>query len=278
MVSAGSPIFLRLPYVRPMTGAGAFYTRDGDRYAASASTVGPWDPSLQHGGPVAALLGSRVERAAARADARVAQFALEFLGPVPVATLDVATELVRPGKKIALWSASAATGGRPAARASAWVLAVSEGKNAAVHLEDEPAPPMPATAVSTYFSAVPRFGYGDALEWRFAEGAFDVLGPATVWARLRVAIVAGEPVTPLSRVLAMVDSANGISAELDVTRHLFVPVNLTVSLARLPATEWTCMRAVTSLSSDGVGVTRALLFDERGRIGEALQTLFVERR
>jgi hypothetical protein len=227
---------------------------------------------------VAALLGGRIERAAARGDARVAQFALEFLGPVPVATLDVGTELVRPGKKIALWSARAASAGREAVRASAWVLAVSEGRNPTVRLEDEPVPPMPATAVNTYFTAAPRFGYGDALEWRFAEGAFDSRGPATVWARLRVAIVEGEPVTPLARVLAMVDSANGISAELDLDQHLFVPVNLTVSLARPPATEWTCMRAVTSLSSDGVGVTRARLFDERGRIGEALQTLYVERR
>jgi len=79
-------------------------------------------------------------------------------------------------------------------------------------------------------------------------------------------------------VLAMVDSANGISAELDVSTYLFVPVNLTVSLAREPATEWTAMRAVTSISSDGVGVTRARLFDERGMIGVALQTLYVEKR
>jgi hypothetical protein len=38
------------------------------------------------------------------------------------------------------------------------------------------------------------------------------------------------------------------------------------------------MRAVTSLASDGVGVTRAQLFDERGAVGEALQTLYVEPR
>jgi hypothetical protein len=257
---------------------GSFYTRERDRYAATASTVGPWDPALQHGGPVAALLGSRIERAAARVDARVAQFALEFFGPVPVATLDVTTELVRPGRKISFWSAGAASAGRVAVRASAWMLAVSEGRNPDVGMDREPAPPMPGTAVQTYFSSAPRFGYGDALEWRFAEGAFDSIGPATVWARLRVAIVDGEPVSPLSRVLAMVDSANGISAELGLGTHLFVPVNLTVSLARLPATEWTSMRAVTSMASDGVGVTRARLFDERGWIGEALQTLFVEKR
>jgi hypothetical protein len=256
----------------------AFYWRSGERYAATHATVGPWDPKLQHGGPVAALLGSRIEKAAARKDARVAQFALQFFGPAPVAELDVTTELLRPGKRIAHWSASASVGGREAVRASAWVLQTSEGRNPLVHLEDAPPPPMPDSPVSTFFPSIPHFGYGDALEWRFPEGGFESLGPATCWARLRVSIVDGEPVSPLARVLAMVDSANGISAELDVGKYLFVPVNLTVSLAREPATEWTAMRAVTSLASDGVGVTRAQLFDERGVIGEALQTLFVEPR
>ncbi len=256
----------------------AFYAREGDRYRATPATAGPWDPGLQHGGPVAALLGSRIERDAAREGARVAHFALEFLGPVPVAPLDVTTELERPGKKIALWSARARAAGRDAVRATAWLIAVSEGRNPGAHLEGEPLPPMPDTAVTTYFDAVPRFGYGDALEWRFSEGGFTSIGPAMVWARMRIALVDGEPVTPLARVLTMVDSANGISAELDVGAYLFVPVNLTVSLARPPSTEWTGMRAVTSLSTDGVGVTRARLFDERGVIGEALQTLYVDKR
>jgi Thioesterase-like superfamily len=256
----------------------AFYLGQGDCYTATPSTVGPWDSRLQHGGPVAALLGSRIEAAAASSHQRVAQVAMDFFGPVPVATLDVKTELLRPGKKISLWSAEAAVAGRRAVRVNAWLLAVEEGRNPAVRLDDTPAPLFPERAVETYFSAVPRFGYGDALEWRFAEGGFDSLGPATVWSKLRVAIVDGEPVSPLSRVLAMVDSANGISAELDVGAYLFVPVHLTVTVARPPRGEWVCMRAVTSLSSDGVGVTRAQLFDERAMIGEALQTLYVDKR
>jgi hypothetical protein len=261
-----------------MTTREPFYLRNGDHYAATHSTEGPWDPALQHGGPVAALLGSRMEAAAQKPDGRVAHFSLEFLGPVPRATLDVSVSEVRPGKKIALWQATASNADRPAVRASAWILSTKEGRSPLFHLQDDPVPKMPTAVTETYFQSVPSFGYGDALEWRFTEGAFHLMGPAEVWARLRVAVVDGEPVTPLARVLAMVDSANGISAELDPTAWLFVPVNLTVSLARLPSTEWTGMRAVTSMASDGVGMTRARIFDERGTIGEAVQTLYVEKR
>jgi len=247
-------------------------------FAPGPATVGPWDPRLQHGSPVAALLGTRIENAGAGGEnQRVSQLTLDFLGPVAVAPMHVETTVVRPGKKIALWSASASIAGRTCARATAWILTTGTTQTPPAHLHEKP-PPIPETAASTYFTSVPRFGYGDALEWRFAEGGFEEIGPATVWSRLRVDIVKGEPISPLARVLAMVDSANGISAELDVQRFLFVPVSLTVTLARHPTSEWVGMHAVTSLATDGVGVTRARLFDEQGTLGWALQSLYVEKR
>jgi len=252
-----------------------FYARKRDGvYEATASTVGPWDPKLQHGSPVVSLLVTRL----AKDGMRASHVSLDFLGPVPVGEMHVTTSVDRPGKKIELRSATVSVEGKPRARVTAWLLQTSDGKNPGVHLDDEAPPPMPDKAVESYFEAVPRFGYGDALEWRFAEGHFAEIGPAAVWSRLRVAIVEGEPIPPIARVLAMVDSANGISAELDVRKYLFVPVNLTVSLTREPIGEWVGMRAVTALSSDGVGTTRARLFDSRGSIGRALQTLFVEPR
>jgi hypothetical protein len=264
-----------------MTVSSAFYLRPDrgkEQYDATPSTAGPWDTKLQHGSPVAALLATRIEQTAARADMRVAQLTLDFLGPVPIASLEVKVEPVRPGRKIALWTASiAGSSGRIAARVSAWLLATGKDRNPAVRIDDT-LPPRPDTPTTTFFKAVPHFGHGDALEWRMAAGSFHELGPGTIWARTRIPLVEGELVTPLARVLLMVDSANGLSAVLDVEKYLFVPVNLTVSLERYPVAEWVGMHAETSLTSDGVGITRAHIFDERGMIGEALQTLYVEPR
>ena len=91
-------------------------------------------------------------------------------------------------------------------------------------------------------------------------------------------LLEGEVLSPLGRLLAMVDSANGISAELDPSRYTFVPVELTVAVHRHPATEWVGMRARTVIDPDGIGLTRADLFDERGALGAAVQTLFVAPR
>jgi hypothetical protein len=220
-----------------------------------------------------------MESHGARPGTRIAHFALEFLRPLPVLPMSVETSVVRGGKKIELLSANAAIDGKPALRASAWRVSVEPGRAPRVDTH-EALPERPATATTQYFDNVEGFGYGDSLEWRFAEGGFNERGPAAVWSRLLVQIVKGTQVTPLARVLAMIDSANGISAELDVQKYLFVPVNLTVSLTRAPAESsfWIGMRAVTAIASDGVGTTRARVFDDDGFLGEALQTLYVEPR
>ena len=88
-----------------------------------------------------------------------------------------------------------------------------------------------------------RLPHGDGVPVR--RGAFRELGPATVWMRMRHPLVAGEEPTPLQRVLAAADSGNGVSATLDLARYLFINVDLSVHLHRLPAGEWVCLDAIT---------------------------------
>jgi hypothetical protein len=114
------------------------------------------------------------------------------------------------------------------------------------------------------------------MEIVFARGRFLEPGPATVWMRPRVALVAGEPVSPLQRVMLAADGGNGVSAPLDWATHIFINTDLTVHLLRPPEGEWVCLDSVTHV--DGIGMTDTALWDERGRIGRAAQTLLVRER
>jgi hypothetical protein len=96
--------------------------------------------------------------------------------------------------------------------------------------------------------------------------------------RIRRPLVAGEEPSALQRVLAVADSGNGISATLDYARYLFINVDLTVHLHRLPAGEWVCLDSVTVPEPSGIGQTDTVLLDERGPIGLAAQTLMVTER
>ena len=193
---------------------------------------------------------------------------------MPVAELSAKAKVIRPGSRIDLVGAEIAAGGRTAMTARAWRIATSEGRAPSLPLPGQ-VPPLPGPQAPQTFVDTHAFGYGESLEWRFAEGAFDRLGPAAVWTRPRIPLLPGEPPSPLGRLLLMVDSANGISAELPPSRFTFVPVELTVSVLRAPRTEWVGMRAQTWMAPDGVGQTRADLFDEEGPLGIAVQTLFV---
>jgi hypothetical protein len=162
-------------------------------------------------------------------------------------------------------------------RASAWRL-----RTAPVELPDLPQPaatPGPEAGAPGDFPETGQdVGYHSAMEYRFLEGAFTAPGPATVWMRMRHPLVKGERPTALQRVLTAADSGNGVSVTLDWNRYLFINVDLTVQLERMPEGEWVCLDAVTRPHPNGVGVADTRLSDERGRIGRALQTLLVSGR
>ncbi|HLK41530.1 MAG TPA: thioesterase family protein [Polyangiaceae bacterium] len=256
----------------------SFYRPTGAEgsFAATSATIGPWDTKLQHGSPPATLLMRAIEKAYSRDDVRVARVTFDFFGPVPVDEVHVTAEQVRPGARVELTRARLSAGGRTAMEASAWRIALQRGGVPLV-ADARPAPRVPPPG-GEVFEQLPSFGYGQALEWRFVEGSFFELGPAAIYTRARLPLIEGEPLSPLQRVLLMVDSANGISSAISFIEYTFVPVALDVCVRRYPRTEWVGMRAETRIESDGIGHTTAELFDEGGYLGTATQTLFVGPR
>ena len=258
--------------------AEAFYEPDGDLLVSSELTRGPWDPDAQHAGPPAALLGRAVERCEPRADAQVGRITFEILGPVPLAPLSASARIVRPGRSVELLEASLSGPDGEVMRASAWRL-----RTAPVELDPEPPadPPPPgpeAGSVRDFFPVREEAGYHTAMEISFVKGGFLEPGPAMVWMRSRVPLVAGEATSPLQRLLIAADAGNGVSAALDWRRYLFINTDLSVHLKRLPEGDWVGLDAVTYPEPNGIGLADTVLWDERGRLGRAAQTLVVRSR
>lgn len=253
-----------------------------DRYLPTDLTRGPWTADALHGGPVAALLAGAAE--GLLDDLHPARVTVELLRPAPVAPLTVSTAVARPGRKVRLVTADVATEDGTKV-ASATVLGIRRDDVAVPEgaAFDGVAPRPPDAVPAAARGDVAVAGGWDAfhnlgVEHRFVAGSFLDPGAATDWIRLRVPVVAGQPPSPLERVLAAADFGNGISGVADFTRLLFINPDLTVHLHRLPAGEWVCLDAVSQLEPHGVGLAQSALWDERGLLGRSLQSLLVEAR
>lgn len=234
---------------------------------------------MQHGSPPTALLAHAFAERHPRDDVRVARLAVDFLGAIPRQEMTVRTRVVRPGRRIELLEGTLESGGREVVTARAWRIAVRPAGSVPPGVTpDDPVPELPGEQPPQYFAGLREWGYGKAIEWRFTSGGFGALGRAGAWTRVRIPLLAGEPLGALERLLLVADSANGISGELPMREWLFVPPSLSIALQRYPVGEWTFMDARTTLSGDGLGVTSVRYADREGTLGTGSQALIIEAR
>jgi hypothetical protein len=262
----------------------AIFHVDGDRVIPTELARGPWSPHAMHGGAPAALLARAFERHDPGPADFVTRMTIELLRPVPLTPLDLQVRTIRPGRKVQWLEASVVADGREVVRATALRLRSDPDLGIAAP-ESRPVEMAPVGESRPFvidFSDASwgersEVGFGRAFELRVADGSFAAVGPAAVWFRLAVPVVAGEEPSPLQRVAATADFGNGISAVFQDGRHTFINADLTVSVWRLPGGEWVGIDSVTDAASHGVGVAESVLVDEEGRLGRALQSLLIDR-
>jgi hypothetical protein len=259
-----------------MTHDGVF-VQDGDTFRATELAIGPWSPDALHGGAPAALLVHALAAHPVSAPLRLARVTYEFVRPVPVGPLRVEIEVVRPGRRVTLLDAALRDPqDTVVTRARALLLSPSR-----VGVTPPSPPPFPgpgaARANDWEDPGVTMFAT-EAMEIRFVEGRFGERGRATAWFRLRHPLVAGRPPHPLEVVAAAGDFGNGIASVLSWEEHTFINPDLTLYIERDPGGEWVALQSEMRVQADGVAVAESVLWDERGRIGRAIQSLLVDRR
>jgi len=253
----------------------AFYLPLGDdRFEPTRATESPWDHSAQHGGPPSALL-AHLAAGATGGNMRAARVSVDFFGAIPRRELTVEVSPVRPGRRIALTEAVMTVEGRTVAVARVWSIAVGPTPPVVTELTPPPAVPDEADQI---LPALTDWGYGQALDWRYTAGSPEELGPADVWTRVRVPLIAGSELTGLDRTLVAADAANGISAELPIDTWWSIPPGMTAHLTREPDGEWVHLSCRSQLAADGIGLSLGDLSDVRGAIGTVSQPLLVQAR
>ena len=239
---------------------------------------GPWDPDACHGGPPTALLARALERTLPAL--RLARLTVELMRPVPMAGFAIQAEVVKAGRATGTTRATIvdADGGQRAlatgmhvARSPVGLFPETLDNSGAStpRLADAEPGAFPIGRVRHHLPAFNR-----SVEMRYPPGQDPGMGSATVWMRTITPLPDEEP-SPFQRICPLADCGNAFSRHADPTQVQFINTDLTIALHRDPVGEWLGSRVSSHWQPSGVGLADALLFDDEGAAGRALQTLLI---
>jgi hypothetical protein len=265
------------PFHRTSHAMDAIFRVDGSNVVTSPFAAGPWDPSMQHGSPPAALVVWAAERIPTPVAMRVARVTVDLMRPVPVAPLTIESEVMREGRKIQLCAVRLLADGVVVVGATVLKIKVQANElppEAAILPVELPGPDQSRVEPADFSSS--PFVTGMSL--RAARGRFGSPGPGAIWYRVDRPIVEGAAVSQAMRAMAAADFCNGTSAVLDFREWTFLNADLTVNFSREPVGDWILLDAESWIGPDGAGLSMARLGDERGYFGRAIQSLVIEKR
>lgn len=260
----------------------AVFTRQGDVWHPSPLSSGPWEPRAQHGGAPGALFAHLAENALPDPEWGLSRLSIELIKPVPVAPQTAHCD-IHPGRSTARVTIDLFAGEALVARAHALLV-----RGQTLNLPPEvpgwlPARLLPPPEECHVPLAIPGMRsstsfYHSAMEHRMAQGDSTRPGPAATWFRLTVPLIQGQPTSPAMRAAAAADFGSGVSWVLSAEHYLFANADLSLHLHRPAVGEWIGLSSETQVHAGGVGTALSRLYDERGPIGLATQTLVLRER
>ena len=251
-----------------------FTTADGDWFQPTDHCRGPWDPHACHAGPPTGLLARASELIVPGQPLR--RLTVDLTRPVPHAGFRIVATLTRPGRTVSTTEMTLVSGdGKPLVTARG--MHVAEGEPLELPTIEYDTPRL-AEAIPLRFPievtahALP--GFRQAVEVRYPPGDGPSLGPGRMWMRT-IPLLPDEQGSGFQRICPLADCGNAVSANADAGRLTFMNTDLTVLLHREPQGEWFGMDSVSRWEPTGTGISDSLLFDGRGAVGKALQTLLI---
>ncbi|MDX1518349.1 MAG: thioesterase family protein [Woeseiaceae bacterium] len=255
--------------------AEAFFREHDGWLVGNDAARGPWSADACHAGPVTGALAGCAESVVE--SKQLVRLTANFTRPVPMAGFRLEPELLRDGRATAMVRVDLRDRDDRFC-ASAECLFVSEAPND-LPSATLPVPPFDNSSPGHFPVTETLHGermFGHFVEIRFPEGQDGSPGPTSLWMRAP-AIVDGEANSAFQTACPVADCGNGISRNSEFVNTSCVNADLTVSLFRLPRSDWILSDSISFWEQNGIGLSHSMLFDRDGPIGTALQSLVLRR-
>ncbi|MGE2835388.1 acyl-CoA thioesterase domain-containing protein [Mycobacterium sp. SMC-4] len=251
----------------------AFFVPDGDTFRPTDLACGPWGHTIS-GNYVGGLLGHVVERDAGDPELQPARLTVDLLRPASIdEPVRVETSVVREGRRLKLVDATMTQSGTLVGRANALFLRRGEQPTAERFTTEVTMPPVPPASTPVPPHVV-------TLVWSYGKNgdtpslgldAWAHRGPKYIWTRELGPMVEGVELTPFVRAALAGDMASSLT-HFGPDGLPFINADYTLTLSRLPRTDYIGLAALTHHSDQGVATGTALVVDQEGPIGTATAT------
>lgn len=235
---------------------------------------GPWDPHACHAGPPAGMFARASE--ALVPDQRLTRLTVDLVRPIPHAGFRIDGEISRAGRTVST---------------TALTLFDATGRSVVtargLHMRTQPDADVPSPPGDTPRIADARDGgfplgrashdltmFRHSTEIRYPADQDNGPGPTTAWMRT-VPLLDDEDVSGFGRICPLADCGNAFSRNADPEEFAFMNTDLTIAIHREPVGDWFGTRTISRWERDGIGMSDALLFDDQGPVGRAIQTLLI---
>jgi hypothetical protein len=226
----------------------------------------PWSEDMLHGRLLAGLAARAVEHDFPDPAYRVTRLTLDMFRFPPMQPFCVTTRAARDGRRVRAIDVSISCAEVEVARASVLLLRTGPHPTVTVWSAEQWNVPGPDELEP------PEDMSGSGWEIRLiSEGGFWSSARKQLWSRDRWPLVEGEEMSPVVRAALASDLPNPL-ANSALEGLQFINPDLTMFLARPPASEWIGLDVLGHLGADGVAVGTCTLYDTAGAIGYSTVT------
>ena len=265
-----------------------FFDYDGHWYVGRIAAQGPWMPEACHAGPPTAALARELEMHCSNTgiEKQLLRMTINLLRPIPMDGFCVSVTTEKEGRSAAYLRAEMHNRD---GKLCAVVTSLHQALNDIGKVPTVSIPPPDLKVLQDYKSNGEQSDYARSM-FPAVEGfasSIDVVcaDPSddsgddphrTIWMRTPQ-LIAEEKMSPFQSICPIADCGNGFTANAGIDSFRFMNTDLTISIHRLPSSQWLASRALSHWGELGYGAAFASLFDELGSIGMAAQTLLIQK-
>lgn len=249
----------------------AFFRTSEHGFEPLALASSGWSSQMINGPAICSVLARELEKGYGADGFVPARLTVDLFSPARFEPLTVTTAPVRSGNRIRVADATVVQDGKAVARASAVFLKASEQPPGQRWVRDaQPVPPPPELVASTTNPRSPLWYSDKQGHWSEHIGEHENAGHKRCWQR-PLSTVIGEKSSQFV-FAAVAAEATSLMTNWSTEGVGFINADLTVALARLPIGDEFGVEADNHISTDGVAVGTATLFDRHGSFGTGMVT------